>query len=246
MPPASLISAHLTIVADQSERGNPMTDIINVTPTRSIESIPLSYRQIGNLAVCRKIRLRHHRLSGAGGLQHRQLRTPRLRRGSGESPNQGGCASAHRRSDLGRETREQDESEKEEAAKKAPRLGNSRSERSSARSRTRNCMTRRDSEPLHLDTLKPRDDPIAHAGCRNAIQYSALRAQLGEPGRQESRSTPPRRAPVRACGTPPRCGRVRACGTATAEAGYAATAVVTRAAASCRAFHAQGIISPMR
>ena len=29
-----------------------MTDIINVAPTRPIESIPLSYRQIGNLAVC--------------------------------------------------------------------------------------------------------------------------------------------------------------------------------------------------
>jgi hypothetical protein len=45
-------SAHLTIVADQSERGNPMTDIINVTPARPIESIPLSYRQIGSLKVC--------------------------------------------------------------------------------------------------------------------------------------------------------------------------------------------------
>jgi hypothetical protein len=45
-------SASLTIVADQSERGNPVTDIINVTPSRPIESIPQSYRQIGSLAVC--------------------------------------------------------------------------------------------------------------------------------------------------------------------------------------------------
>ena len=41
-----------------------------------------------------------------------------MRRGSGEGPNQGGGASAHRQTDLGWGTREQDETEKEEAAKK--------------------------------------------------------------------------------------------------------------------------------
>jgi len=48
-----------------------------------------------------KIRVCHHRPGSTGGLQHRQLWTRRLRRGSGESPSQGGGASARRRFDLG-------------------------------------------------------------------------------------------------------------------------------------------------
>jgi hypothetical protein len=49
-------------------------------------------------------------------------------------------------------------------------------------------------EPLHLDTLKPRDDPIAHAGCRNAIQAKTPQrtgAILPRPEEIASRSQAP-------------------------------------------------------
>ena len=92
-------------IAATNPKGKPHDRHLQRHAEQAVRVNSMSYGKLVIWQVClvwraRKIRLRHHRPASAGGLQHRQLRTPRLRRGSGESPNQGGGASAHRRSDL--------------------------------------------------------------------------------------------------------------------------------------------------